>query len=85
MADKSPHDNHSTKKSGKAVKAKRGERKDKQRAATEMERLMHLRASGAACTWVRSAAPRRRSPPRVAGPDEADRRQQRPGQDPPLP
>ncbi|MGY1739623.1 MULTISPECIES: hypothetical protein [unclassified Blastococcus] len=41
MADKSPHDNHSTKKSGKAVKAKRSERKDKQRAATEMERLMH--------------------------------------------
>ena len=30
-------------KSGKAVKAKRSERKDKQRAATEMERLMHPR------------------------------------------
>jgi hypothetical protein len=43
MADKSPHDNHSTKKTGKAVKAKRGERKEKQRAATEMERLMHPR------------------------------------------
>jgi hypothetical protein len=41
MADKSPHDDHSTKKSGKAVKAKRSERKEKQRAATEMERLMH--------------------------------------------
>jgi hypothetical protein len=43
MSDKSPHDNHSPKKSGKAVKAKRTERKDKQRAATEMERLMHPR------------------------------------------
>ncbi|MGR6964297.1 hypothetical protein ACU610_07565 [Geodermatophilus sp. URMC 61] len=43
MADKSPHDNHSTKKSGKAVKAKRSEHKEKQRTATEMERLMHPR------------------------------------------
>ena len=43
MSDKSPHDDHSPKKSGKAVKAKRSERKDKQRAATEMERLMHPR------------------------------------------
>ena len=43
MADKSPHDDHATKKSGKAVKAKRSERKVKQRAATEMERLMHPR------------------------------------------
>ena len=43
MADKSPHDNHSAKKSGKAVKAKRDERREKQRAATEMERLMHPR------------------------------------------
>jgi hypothetical protein len=43
MADKSPHDNHSTKTSGKAVKAKRSERKQKQRATTEMERLMHPR------------------------------------------
>jgi hypothetical protein len=43
MADKSPHDNHATKKSGKAVKAKRSERKEQQRAATEMERLMHPR------------------------------------------
>jgi hypothetical protein len=45
MANKSPHDNHSAKTSGKAVKAKRGERKEKQRAATEMERLMHPRRS----------------------------------------
>jgi hypothetical protein len=43
MADKSPHDNHSTKTSGKAVKAKRSERKEKQRAASDMERLMHPR------------------------------------------
>jgi hypothetical protein len=43
MADKSPHDNHSKKKSGKAVKARRSERKEEQRAATEMERLMHPR------------------------------------------
>jgi len=43
MSDKSPHDNHSTKQSGKAVKAKRSERKEKQRATTEMERLMHPR------------------------------------------
>jgi hypothetical protein len=43
MADKSPHDNHSAKKSGKAVKVKRSERKDAQRAASEMDRLMHPR------------------------------------------
>jgi hypothetical protein len=43
MTDKSPHDKHSPKKSGKAVKAKRSERKDEQRAATEMDRLMHPR------------------------------------------
>ncbi len=43
MADRSPHEKHSTKKSGKAVKAKRSERKEEQRAATEMERLMHPR------------------------------------------
>jgi hypothetical protein len=40
MPDKSPHDDHSAKTSGKAVKAKRSERRQKQRAATEMERLM---------------------------------------------
>jgi hypothetical protein len=43
VTDKSPHDKHSTKQSGKAVKAKRSERKEKQRAATEMERLIHPR------------------------------------------
>jgi hypothetical protein len=43
MADKSPHDDHSANKSGKAVKVKRDERKEKQRAATEMDRLMHPR------------------------------------------
>ncbi len=45
MADKSPHDAHSTKKSGKAVKEKRSERKEKQREAAAMERLMHPRRS----------------------------------------
>jgi hypothetical protein len=43
MADKSPHEDHASKKSGKAIKAKRSERKENQRAATEMERLMHPR------------------------------------------
>jgi hypothetical protein len=43
MADKSPHDTHATKTSGKAVKAKRSDRKAEQRATTEMERLMHPR------------------------------------------
>jgi hypothetical protein len=43
MADKSPHDQHTAKKSGKAVKAKRDERKEKQRATSEVERLMHPR------------------------------------------
>jgi hypothetical protein len=43
MADKSPHQDHTAKKSGKATKAKRSERKEQQRAATEMERLMHPR------------------------------------------
>jgi hypothetical protein len=43
MSDKSPHDNHSAKKSGKAVKAKRSECKQEHRAATEMDRLMHPR------------------------------------------
>ncbi|GAB3197688.1 hypothetical protein GCM10027261_23570 [Geodermatophilus arenarius] len=47
MADKSPHDDHATKRSGKAVKAKRDERKEKQRAAREMERLMRPRKAKA--------------------------------------
>ena len=43
MADKSPHEVHSPKKSGKALKAKRNERKEKQETATQMDRLMHPR------------------------------------------
>ncbi len=45
MPDKSPHDAHSAKKSGKAVKEKRAERKEKQRETAAMERLMHPRRS----------------------------------------
>ena len=43
MADKSPHATHSAKKSGKALKAKRTERKAKEQTAAQMERLMHPR------------------------------------------
>jgi hypothetical protein len=43
MADKSPHVQHSAKKSGKALKAKRNERKEKEQSAAQMERLMHPR------------------------------------------
>ena len=41
MADKSPHAVHSAKKSGKALKAKRTERKEKQQTTAAVERLMH--------------------------------------------
>jgi hypothetical protein len=41
MADKSPHEVHSSKKSGKSVKAKRAERKEKQQVTAQVERLMH--------------------------------------------
>jgi hypothetical protein len=47
MADKSPHDVHSAKKSGKALKAKRNERKEKQETSAQIERLMHPRKQGA--------------------------------------
>jgi hypothetical protein len=43
MADKSPHDTHSAKKSGKALKAKRNERKEKQQTTAAVERLLHPR------------------------------------------
>jgi hypothetical protein len=46
MTDKSPHETHSAKKSGKALKAKRTERKEKQDAAAQMQRLMHPRKQG---------------------------------------
>ena len=46
MTDKSPHQAHSAKKSGKEIKAKRTERKEKQRAAGEMQQLMHPKQEG---------------------------------------
>ncbi len=46
MTDKSPHGTHSAKTSGKALKAKRTERKEKQNAAAQMQRLMHPRKQG---------------------------------------
>ena len=46
MTDKSPHETHSAKKSGKALKAKRTERKEKQDVAAQMQRLMHPRNQG---------------------------------------
>ena len=46
MADKSPHAQHSAKKSGKAIKVKRAEHKEKAQAATQMDRLMHPRKQG---------------------------------------
>jgi hypothetical protein len=41
MTDKSPHTTHSAKKSGKALKAKRTARKEKQHAEDQMQQLMH--------------------------------------------
>ena len=46
MADKSPHQVHSAKKSGKSVKDKRAERNEKKQTAAQMERLMHPRKTG---------------------------------------
>jgi hypothetical protein len=46
MADKSPHQTHSPRKSGKALKAKRSERKEKQQTTAQMERLMHPKKPG---------------------------------------
>ena len=46
MGDKSPHATHSAKKSGKAIKAKRAEHKEKAQTATQMDRLMHPRKTG---------------------------------------
>ncbi|MCU1668430.1 MAG: hypothetical protein JWP40_1357 [Blastococcus sp.] len=43
MADKSPHVTHSAKKSGKALKVKRAERKEKADTTAQMDRLMHPR------------------------------------------
>jgi hypothetical protein len=41
MADKSPHDSHHAKKSPKALKTKRQERKTKAETASAVNRLMH--------------------------------------------
>ena len=46
MADKSPHMTHSAKKSGKAIKAKRTERKEKAQTTAQMQQLMHPRKNG---------------------------------------
>jgi hypothetical protein len=46
MTDKSPHETHSAKKSGKALKVKRNERREKEQAAAQMQRLMHPRKQG---------------------------------------
>jgi hypothetical protein len=43
MGDRSPHEVHSSKKSGKSVKEKRAERKEKEQVTAQMERLMHPR------------------------------------------
>ena len=43
MADKSPHDAHTPKKSGKALKEKRAARKEKQQTTDAVERLLHPR------------------------------------------
>src|SRR4051794_16037227 len=43
MSDKSPHDVHSAKKSGKSIKAKRAEHKEKQQTTAAVERLLHPR------------------------------------------
>jgi hypothetical protein len=46
MGDKSPHASHSAKKTGKEIKAKRTERKEKAQSTAQMERLMHPKKTG---------------------------------------
>jgi hypothetical protein len=46
MGDKSPHAPHSTKKSGKTLKAKRTERRAKQENTVQMQQLMHPHKNG---------------------------------------
>jgi hypothetical protein len=41
MADKSPHAQHSAKKSGKALKAKRTARRTQHDATAQVEKLLH--------------------------------------------
>ena len=46
MGDKSPHDAHSTKKSGKSIKEKRAAREAKGKTTDAMELLMHPKKHG---------------------------------------
>jgi hypothetical protein len=46
MADKSPHDAHHSKKSGKALKLKRQARKAKAETASQVDRLLHVKKQG---------------------------------------
>ena len=41
MKDKSPHNAHSAKKSGKSIKEKRAERNAKAHVTAQMDQLMH--------------------------------------------
>lgn len=41
MKDKSPHNAHSAKKSGKSIKEKRAERDAKAHVTAQMDQLMH--------------------------------------------
>jgi hypothetical protein len=43
MADKSPHDAHHAKKSGKALKLKRQARKTQAETSSQVDRLLHPR------------------------------------------
>jgi hypothetical protein len=43
MADKSPHDKHSAKKSVKSLKDKRRERDEQRKTATQVDQLLHPR------------------------------------------
>lgn len=46
MKDKSPHNAHSAKKSGKSIKEKRAERDAKAHSTAQLEALMHPKKSG---------------------------------------
>jgi hypothetical protein len=46
MGDKSPHDNHSAKKSSKTLKAKRTARRAEKGATVQMQQLMHPHKNG---------------------------------------
>jgi hypothetical protein len=46
MKDKSPHNAHSAKKSGKSIKEKRAERDAKAHTTAQLEQLMHPKKAG---------------------------------------